>query len=562
MTKGLPNPVDMPVPASFNELFSKSKERNYVGDFWYQTEFYVPSDWDKQDLLLRFGSLTHRGTIYLNGIKISSHEGGFLPVVVDITVAVKIEGKNLLVIKMNNEVSSDTLPVGAIHKLHNGEKVITPGFDFFNYAGIQRNVWLLALPKTRLMDYQTSFEINESDAEIKYHVSILGEADTHVELYDKENHSVAEADGADGKMKIKNSKLWTPDTPYLYTIVISSFVADEKVDEYSAELGIRTFKVKGHQFLLNNQPIFLKGFGKHEDFYINGKGLNPAVIKRDYANMKWIHANCFRTSHYPYDEEWYQEADREGFLIIDEVPAVGMMHWGNGDFIADGAHPVKSFFDGENTAVLKQRHLDAIHDMIKRDHNHPSVIAWSLFNEAETTTDTAEKYFKDIFSYARTLDEEKRPVTGTLVLNSLPKTDRVHDMCDFICLNRYYGWYIKGGVDFPDAEGALRKEIKEWLSVEDNKPYVFTEFGADTLSGQHSLTGQLWTEEYQKKYYKMNLGVMSDYPQIQGELVWTFADFETSEAIYRPLGNNKGIFNRAREPKEAAFLLKKIWENK
>lgn len=93
MTKGLPNPVDMPVPASFNELFSKSKERNYVGDFWYQTEFYVPSGWDKQDLLLRFGSLTHRGTIYLNGIKISSHEGGFLPVVVDITVAVKIEGK-------------------------------------------------------------------------------------------------------------------------------------------------------------------------------------------------------------------------------------------------------------------------------------------------------------------------------------------------------------------------------------------------------------------------------------------------------------------------------------
>lgn len=556
MTKGLPNPIDMPVPASFNELFSKNKERNYVGDFWYQTEFYVPSGWNDQDLLLRFGSLTHRGTIYLNGKKI----GSFLPVVVDIAVAVKTKGKNLLVIKMNNEVSSDTLPVGDSHTLHNGEKVITPGFDFFNYAGIHRNVWLLALPKTRLLDYQISFKISADHAEIRYHAEMLGEADTHVELYDKENCCVAEANGVDDQLQVKNPKLWTPDMPRLYTIVISSFVAGEKVDEYSAELGIRTFEVKGHQFLLNNQPIFLKGFGKHEDFYINDKGLNPTVIKRDYANMKWIHANCFRTSHYPYDEEWYQEADREGFLIIDEVLAVGMMHWGNGDFSANGAHPVKSFFDGENAAVLKQRHLDAIHDMIKR--NHPSVIAWSLFNEAETTTDIAEKYFKDIFSYARSLDEEKRPVTGTLVLNSLPKIDRVHDMCDFICLNRYYGWYIKGGVDFPDTEGALRKEIEEWLSVEDNKPYVFTEFGADTLSGEHSLTGQLWTEEYQKKYYEMNLSVMSDYPQIQGELVWTFADFETSEAIFRPLGNNKGIFNRAREPKEAAFLLKKIWENK
>ncbi len=128
---------------------------------------------------------------------------------VNITDAVKTEGKNLLVIKMDNEVSSDTLPVGAVHKLRNSEKVITPGFDFFNYAGIQRNVWLLALPKTRLMDYQTSFEINESDAEIKYHVSILGEADTQVELYDKENRRVAETDGADAKCKsrIRNSGL-------------------------------------------------------------------------------------------------------------------------------------------------------------------------------------------------------------------------------------------------------------------------------------------------------------------------------------------------------------------
>lgn len=128
---------------------------------------------------------------------------------VNITDAVKTEGKNLLVIKMDNEVSSDTLPVGAVHKLRNSEKVITPGFDFFNYAGIQRNVWLLALPKMRLIDYQTSFEIRDGDAEINYHLDMLGEADTYVELYDKENHSVAEADGADAKCKsrIRNSGL-------------------------------------------------------------------------------------------------------------------------------------------------------------------------------------------------------------------------------------------------------------------------------------------------------------------------------------------------------------------
>lgn len=98
---------------------------------------------------------------------------------------------------------------------------------------------------------------------------------------------------------------------------------DKLIDEYMLDVGIRTIEIKDKELRLNGKPIYLKGFGRHEDFYISGRGENLPVMKRDFKLMKWINANSFRTSHYPYSEEEYMLADREGFLIIDELPAVG-----------------------------------------------------------------------------------------------------------------------------------------------------------------------------------------------------------------------------------------------
>ncbi|MCZ9990335.1 hypothetical protein OFQ66_10950 [Brachyspira hyodysenteriae] len=91
-----------------------------------------------------------------------------------------------------------------------------------------------------------------------------------------------------------------------------------------SDFGIRTVKVEGTKFLINGKPFYFTGFGKHEDSEIAGRGYNPPVIKRDFELIKWVGANSFRTSHYPYSEEIMQAADREGIVIIDEVAAVGM----------------------------------------------------------------------------------------------------------------------------------------------------------------------------------------------------------------------------------------------
>lgn len=125
------------------------------------------------------------------------------------------------------------------------------------------------------------------------------------------------------------------------------------LDEYFEKIGVRVFEIKDGKFLLNGKSVYLKGFGKHEDSDLRGRGLDLVTIKRDYECMKWIGANCFRTSHYPYAEEVYQMADEEGFLIIDEVPAVGFMESITNFLSANqGTQNQQGYFEKETTPQL------------------------------------------------------------------------------------------------------------------------------------------------------------------------------------------------------------------
>ena len=281
---------------------------------------------------------------------------------------------------------------------------------------------------------------------------------------------------------------------------------------------------------------------------------------RDFELMKWIGANSFRTSHYPYSEEIYQMADREGFLIIDEVPAVGMFQ-SLMNFMEASTGKQTAFFEKETTPVLLKAYLRAIEEMIRRDKNHPSVIAWSLLNEPETTNEAAVPYFKEVFDLANKLDMQKRPRTFALIMNSLPDTCKCYQFSDIIALNRYYGWYMKGGYEICVAEELFHKEMNAWKEKKLNKPFIFTEYGADTLASEHKLPSVMWSQEYQDEYLKMTHEVFDSYDFIKGEQIWNFADFQTTEGIMRVNGNKKGVFTRQRQPKDIAYKLKERWEN-
>ena len=552
--------MTMPVPSSYNDLKEGIEFRDHYGWAFYQRMISVPAFAKSQRLMLRCAAVTHEAKIYLNGALICEHKGGFLPFEVEITDKIT-DGDNLLTIAVSNIIDYTTLPVGGKTNMLGGlmggmgspvseKPQNNPNFDFFNYCGITRPVKLYTTPKNYIEDITLVPEVKGSDAELIYKVDAVGEGDCKIEVFDKERNKVAESNGREGVLKIRNVTLWQPLNAYLYEVKVTF-----GEDIYTLPYGVRTVRVDGTRFLINEKPFYFKGYGKHEDTFPAGRGMNLPMNTKDISIMKWQGANSFRTSHYPYSEEMMRQCDEEGIVVIDETTAVGVnLEFGGG---ANFNGEKISTFDPEHGVQTQEHHKEVIRDLISRDKNHACVVMWSIANEPDSASPGAYDYFKPLYDLARELDPQKRPCTLVSVqMGNGPKSDCSRLLSDVICLNRYYGWYF-GAPDLEIPEQALRQELDAWREY--GKPVVFTEYGADTVMGFHDTTPVMYTEEYQVDYYKMNNSVFDDYDFVVGEQVWNFADFATSQSLLRVQGNKKGIFTRDRKPKLVAHYLKERW---
>ena len=282
----------------------------------------------------------------------------------------------------------------------------------------------------------------------------------------------------------------------------------------------------------------------HEDHITIGKGNHSALNIRDFNLLKWINANSFRTSHYPYDEEMYYLADKLGILVINEIPAVGMNFWSS----------TAVFNEERINNESKKVHMNQLTELVKRDKNHPSVIMYSVANEANTHEDGAYDYFKDIFAHTRKLTT--LPIMIVEWIN--PYDNKVAQLADVIGLNRYIGWYV----NLAELEIAKSKLIQDLSAYHDKfkKPIIVTEFGTDTIAGLHALPAVAFSEEFQLEFIKMYKDVFDSLDFIVGEHVWNFADFMTKQGITRVNGNKKGVFTRDRQPKMVAHYLKDSWK--
>jgi beta-glucuronidase len=218
--------------------------------------------------------------------------------------------------------------------------------------------------------------------------------------------------------------------------------------------------------------------------------------------------------------------------------------------------PTEQFAQGVIDDKTQATHLQAIRELIARDKNHPSVVMWSIANEPDLKPEGSRAYFSPLLAEAKRLDPS-RPVTSVNIMFNGVDDDSIADLEDVVCLNRYWGWYTDNG-DLTAAEQVLDAELAAWAKRH-NKPIIITEYGADTMPGLHSVTGEMWTEEFQSAYLDMYHRVFDRHPAVIGEHVWNFADFATSQGVMRVGGNRKGIFTRDRQPKAAAYLLRKRW---
>ncbi len=548
--------VPMPVPASYNDLYEGTEFRDHIGWVWYEREIVIPPHFFAQRIVLRFGSVTHTARVYLNGQPVVEHKGGFTPFEAEIN-AFAHPGKNRLTVAVNNIVDHTTLPVGNYQEedVPGLGKVVTdtPNFDFFNYAGIQRPVKLYTTPSTCIRDITITTDVHGSNAQVGYTIETEGEAEVRISIQDETGEIVAISTGPTGRFSINDVHLWQPRHAYLYTCVVELWQHGQCIDTYEQPFGVRTVEVSDGKFLINGKPFYFKGFGKHEDSHIHGRGLDEVLNVKDLNLLKWIGANSFRTSHYPYSEELMRLADREGFVVIDEVPAVGL-HLNFMALLNGGGRAHKTWEELET----REHHAQMIRELIVRDKNHPSVVMWSIANEPASEEEGAHEYFQPLVELARQIDPQKRPVTIVTHMIATPDRDKVSDLVDVLALNRYYGWYVQGG-QLEAAKASLRAELTGWNRVQPGKPIMFTEYGADTIAGFHDTTPTMFSEEYQVACLKANHEVVDEFPNFIGEQVWNFADFQTSQGIIRVQGNKKGVFTRDRKPKMAAHMLRERW---
>lgn len=554
----LTDTIPMAVPSSFNDIGVTADIRNHAGWVWYEKEFTVPRMLQSERIVLRFGSATHKAKVYVNGQLAMEHTGGFTPFESEINPLLVVGAANRLTVAVNNVLDDTTLPVGlCIEKQIEGVGTVVrnnPNFDFFNYAGLHRPVKLYTTPSRYIADITLIPTVEGTDGVVDYRVNAVtgGDADVRVHVVDESGAVVGSQSGASGAVRIAHARKWEPLNAYLYTLKAELVQGGHCIDVYEQPFGIRTVEVSNGQFLINGSPFYFKGFGKHEDTPIRGRGFDEAANVMDFRIMKWMGANSFRTSHYPYSEELMRLADREGFVVIDETPAVGV-HLNLWNLLNGGVK--ESTWDKIRT---HEAHAAVIKEMIARDKNHPSVVMWSIANEPASEEQGAYEYFKPLMELASACDPQKRPLAIVTHSLSTPEACRIADLVDVIALNRYYGWYLDSG-DLPAAKTTLRKELEGWRKRCPDKPIIMTEYGADTVAGLHDIDPVMFTEEFQVEFLNMYHEVFDQIDNFAGEHVWNFADFQTSQNVMRVQGNKKGVFTRDRKPKHAAHALRSRW---
>jgi beta-glucuronidase len=558
---GLPaGAIEMPVPASYNDVIPDRGTRDHVGEAWYERSFVCPRGWEGQRLVLHFGSATHRAEAWVNGVPVASHDGGYTPFEADITGLVSCGAPNRVTVAIDNRLTWESIPPGFVEETPGGPRQ-RYFHDFFNYAGLHRSVVLHATPSAFVQDITVVTGLSGRRGSVRYTVAIHGADDQVVRavLRDADGLHVADAVGEDGELTVEDAHPWRPGEGYLYALTVElheagAASAGEPVDSYTLPVGIRTVAVDGERFLINGEPFYFTGFGTHEDSPIRGKGHDDVVMVRDFALMRWVGANSLRTSHYPYAEEVMEYADRHGIVVIDETPAVGLNMGLGGDLSA--GHGLVTFSPETIGDAAQAAHARVIDELIARDRNHPCVVAWSIANEPESETAAARAYFEPLVAQARSLDPT-RPVAFANAASAPPSADLTTDLFDLVMINRYYGWYEDIG-DLATAEPALEAELRAW-AAKHGKPIIITEYGADAVTGLHGAVPVPWTEEYQAQLLDMYHRVFDRVDAVVGEHVWVFADFATPDGIKRVAGNRKGVFTRDREPKAAAFLLRRRW---
>lgn len=562
---------------------------------------------------------------------VGSHVGGYLPFVANITELVWSSSMLLanksrsrleirLTIAVSNKLTKDTIPSGEMidlsEQVGRAYQKFKPDFDFFHFSGLTGSVNLVQLSPIHFsqvyqligLDYfafnaciseplkegtsiraqilNLNLLVGGSDNRKHIEANRVSEVIGQVSCYLIEFNDIKNLSSWLDSSQLNSGEIGTKKLANLYRIRFDIIIQNMTTRGYSLpidtlelKVGLRSSKLidpklglvlyqddnnnnnnssaRGqHSRLVRKQ---LQGFGMHQEMFASGRWMSLASITKDLYLLKWLGANVIRSSHYPYSSEYLDLCDEIGILVIAESQAVGL-----------------DSFNDKKLMLHKQLLLE----MMTRDQNHASIVAWSLANEPRSDKQEAKEYFEQLTSYARTkLDpftrQSNRLITAAIAQDH--SVDMIGHTLDFLMINRYYGWY-----SYTSVLSAIRRpligSLTGWSKRYPQKPILISEFGADSVAGLHSKTSYIFSEEFQRDLIQEYENVFdfiwfnqdnndnnsSNQSDIifWGSMIWNFADFSTHDSLLRVGGNKKGIFNQNREPKLSVQLVRSIYLNR
>ncbi len=362
--------VDYPFPA----------DPPFVPDDWnpvgsYRTEFRLPSGWDGRQIFIHFGGVKSAMYLWINGQMVGYSQGSKTPAEFNITRFLH-SGRNTVAVE--------------VYRWSDGAYL--EGQDYWKVSGIERDVILYSTPDVMIRDFTVRAGLDREyrdgllsvDVDLRNHRDRLADAQVRIDLFDAKGDRVFDAMmetllrimGGDEQTysfsgQIREPARWTAETPNLYTLVVSLLDESGSILEVASHrIGFRTVEIRDGLLQVNGVPITIKGVNRHEHEPETGRVVSEEYMLRDIQLMKQHNINAVRTSHYPNVSRWYELCDEYGLYVIDEanIECHGMEN-----------HPDRTLADHPD---WQEAHLDRVRRMVARDRNHPSVIIWSLGNEA------------------------------------------------------------------------------------------------------------------------------------------------------------------------------------
>jgi beta-galactosidase len=335
----------------------RSQYNNHVGS--YRKEIIIPAEWSGKEIFAHFGSVTSNMYLWVNGKYVGYSEDSKLEAEFNLTKYLK-PGKNLIAFQVFRWCDGTYLE----------------DQDFFRYSGVGRNCYLYSRNKKYIQDIRVTPDLdsNYTNGTLNVALNLNGSGTVELNLTDPAGKSVATAQvNGNGQksvvMDVSNPEKWTAETPNLYTLTATLKNGSNTLEVIPVKVGFRKIELKGGQILVNGQPVLFKGADRHEMDPDGGYVVSRERMLQDILRMKQLNINAVRTCHYPDDNLWYDLCDQYGIYVVAEanIESHGMGY-------------------GKETLAknpsYKKAHMERNQRNVQRGYNHPSIIFWSLGNEA------------------------------------------------------------------------------------------------------------------------------------------------------------------------------------